>query len=102
MYVTKKEMVADLCRQLVAAGYGVTMQAISKAYPAKRGSRLLWGVWQRHRRAIHWAADKLIQKGVVFTKRPELMPEAPPPIPRLRSTLPLWGADRQLPPGDRD
>ena len=73
-------MVNELYFQLRNAGYEVSKQAIRGAYPGRRGAQLLWGVWLRRHKAIHWAADKLTKRGVVFTTRPSFStPEQVPP-----------------------
>lgn len=102
MYVGRTQMVQQLHQALTAAGYGVSKDVISQAYPGKRGAQLLWGVWQHHQAAIHWAAAKLAKKGVIFTKRPPLPPPDPVPLHSCLLRPPRWGADLQLPTGDRD
>ena len=98
----KRKMINDLHRELLAAGYEVSKEALLWAYPEKLDSGLLWAVWKRRRTAIHWAAAKLVKRGVVFTKRPPLPPPDPLPLHDCFFRPPRWGADLQLPTGDRD
>jgi len=107
VWTGKQEMVIDITKSLQAAGFGVTQKAINDAYPGKRGSQLLFGVWRRAEVAPHWAAQKLERHGVAFSHKPPLEPPQPDPADTFFQLSPIrqnWPTflDRSLPTRDRD
>ena len=108
VWIGKQQMVSEITAALQRVGYGVTQKAVSDAYPRKRGSQLLYGVWCRVEVAPQWAVQKLESRGVRFTHKPSF--EVPPPDPsdpfnQLSRTPPhRWQTflEHSLPNGDRD
>jgi hypothetical protein len=80
-WVRKKEMVDYLQSALLRAGYSVTKAQINQAYSHRAGSRQLYRLWYQPHLAIHWVAQVLEKRGVVFHAKPKREPESMPVWP---------------------